>query len=184
MFEGLILASHGFFGGDGFGGLFSAWEQAGVFAYVLPFLLIFAMVFGILTKVSLFGDNKGINAILSLTVGLLALQFDIVPFFFSEIFPRVGIGLSVLLVALIFMSMFLEDSKGMQKWLFFGISAIIVIVIFAQTFSAVGFLSLWQFFNFFGPQTFYIVAFIIIIAIVVLSATPGSGKGPAGPPRQ
>jgi len=183
MFEGLILASHGYFGGEGFGGLFSAWEQAGVFAYVLPFLLIFAMVFGILTKVSIFGANKGINAILALTVGLLALQFSIVPYFFSEIFPRVGIGLSILLIVLIFMSMFLDNSETWQKYFFFGISAIIVIVIFAQTFAAVGFLDFWHFFNYFGPQTFYVVAFIIIIAIVVLSATPGGGKGPTGPPR-
>jgi len=85
MFEGLFLTSHGFYGGvygGAFGGLLAAWEQAGVFSYVLPFLLIFAMVFGILTKVKLFGEARSVNAILALVVGLLALQFSAVPFFF------------------------------------------------------------------------------------------------------
>jgi hypothetical protein len=177
MFEGLFLASQGFFGGvygGGFGEVLAAWEQAGVFSYILPFLLIFAMVFGILTKINLFGENKTINAILALTVGLLSLQFSVVPFFFSEIFPRVGVGLSIILIILIFTSMFSNPEAKWQMYLIWAVSAVIVGVIIFQTFAATGFSAYWPFFNYYGPQILGIVAIVVILAVVVISARPGS----------
>ena len=53
MINGVFLQSFGFFGG-GFGNLLSQLEQLGFFSYVLPFLLIFALVFGIGVGVSMF----------------------------------------------------------------------------------------------------------------------------------
>jgi len=96
----LTLQTSGYYGGT-FGGVLSYMEQAGFFAYILPFLLIFALVFGILTKTQIFKNNKAINGIIALVVGLLSLQFDFVPIFFSEIFPRMGVGLAIILALLI-----------------------------------------------------------------------------------
>lgn len=177
MLEGLFLASHGFLGGaygGAFGELIIAWEQAGIFSYVLPFLLIFAMVFGILTKINLFGENRAINAILALTVGLLSLQFSVVPFFFSEIFPRVGIGLSIILIILIFTSMFSNPEDKWQMYILWAVSVIIVIVILLQTATATGFSTYFPFFSYYGYEIFYIGAFIVIIAVVVIGAKPKS----------
>ena len=42
------LAWYGSYGGGVVGDMFSRWEQAGFFSYILPFLLIFALIFGIL----------------------------------------------------------------------------------------------------------------------------------------
>jgi len=177
MLEGLFLTSHGFFGG-GYGGVFgnliATWEQTGVFSFVLPFLLIFAMVFGILTKINLFGENKSINAILALTVGLLSLQFSVVPFFFSEIFPRVGVGLSIILIVLIFTSMFSNPDDKWQMYVVWAISAIIVIVILLQTAAATGFSTYLPFLGYYWPEISGIVFFIIIIAVVVSSSRPKS----------
>ena len=53
--------------------ILNTWADIGVFAYLLPFLMIFALVFGILTKSKLLGENKAVHATLALTVGLLAL---------------------------------------------------------------------------------------------------------------
>ena len=73
------------------------WNEMGVFSYVIPFLLIFAVVFAILKKTGMLSsrsadgkgdDNNGILAIISVAIGLLALQFDFVAEFFSIIFPR------------------------------------------------------------------------------------------------
>ena len=92
--EGLFLASHGYFGGfygGAIGNLLSVWEQAGVFSYILPFLLIFAVVFGILMQTKMFQQNRTINGIIALTVSLLSLQFAFVPVFFSEIFSIIFI---------------------------------------------------------------------------------------------
>jgi hypothetical protein len=70
-------------GGDLFS-LVSDLESAGVFYYLLPFLLVFVMVFAILEKTKLFGtDTEGntktsVNAIIGLILGLLvASQWEI-----------------------------------------------------------------------------------------------------------
>jgi len=67
--------------------ILNQWADFGIFAYALPFLMIFAMVFGILNKTSLLGDNKGVQATIALAMGLLALQFDYVTNFYATIFP-------------------------------------------------------------------------------------------------
>jgi hypothetical protein len=87
------------------------WDMYGVFSYVLPFLIIFAVVFGILQKSKIFGDRdvKGINAVLAIAIGLTSLQFDFVSTFFAVIFPRFGVGIAVLLVALILLGLFITD---------------------------------------------------------------------------
>ena len=113
--------------GYGIGGILETWAQYGVFAYVLPFLMIFAVVFGILNKSNILGDNKGVQATISLTVGLLALQFSYVSNFFATIFPYTGMGIAVLLVALIFMGLINEKSWAQYVW--FGIGIIIFIVV-------------------------------------------------------
>ena len=56
-----VLASYGFFGGGTIGNLFAQWEAEGVFAYVLPFLLIFAIVYGLLMKMNIFATKDNPN---------------------------------------------------------------------------------------------------------------------------
>lgn len=55
-------------------------ESMGFFDYLLPFVLIFAIIFAILEKIHLFGQNKtNIHVIIALMLGLLfTTQFDIV----------------------------------------------------------------------------------------------------------
>ena len=121
-------------------------DQMGVFSYVLPFLLIFAVVFallkksGILSKILEKGENgapnktEENNAILAIIAGaiaLLALQYDIVSIFFENIFPKFGIGVSIILVLLIlgafmFPEFQTQDNKH-TKWIGFVIGGIIVV---------------------------------------------------------
>ena len=123
------LISLAWFEGGAIGDLLSAWEQAGFFSYLLPFLLIFALVFGILNQIQLFKEKKAINAIIALVVGLMSLQFPMVPLFFSEIFPRLGVGLAIILVVLIFVGMFIDPGKAGIFYILMGIGAVIVVVV-------------------------------------------------------
>ena len=98
------------------------WNEVGVFSYLIPFLLIFAVVFAILQKTKILGDgNKTVQAIVALAVGLLALQLDFVSDFFAVIFPRFGIGLSIFLVLVILIGFFYQPTldgswTGAMKW--------------------------------------------------------------------
>ncbi len=97
------------------------WAEIGVFAYVLPFLLIFAVVYGILSRMNVLGEagkNKGVNAVISVAIGLISLQFDIVTNFFATIFPYTGVGLSILLVFLILGGLLgvFEVTGGKMHW--------------------------------------------------------------------
>ncbi|MEX0932657.1 MAG: hypothetical protein WDZ77_00975 [Candidatus Pacearchaeota archaeon] len=167
MSVGTFLQSYGFYGG-GFGQVLTQWEQAGVFAYILPFLLIFALVYGILNKMNLFGteNNKSINAVISLAVGLMALQFGVVSVFFADILPRLGVVLMIVLVFLVVSGLFGNPrNKGWTNFMMWG-SVIIAVVIVLQS------LEIFQnsFSNFLyliPPGWWYaIVLLIVVIAIV------------------
>ena len=79
--------------------IFYQWEFLGVFDFILPFLLVFAIVYGILASTQILGDNKGIAIIIAVVIGLMSLRYQ---FFFSsflsEIFPRLGIGLTIMVI--------------------------------------------------------------------------------------
>ncbi len=166
-----FLASGSFFGGGEIGRLLSQWEQAGIFSYALPFLLLFALVFGILSRVKIFEDNKAINAIIALVIALMALQFEFVPRFFSELFPRVGVGLSIILVLLVVVGLFLDPQKpGIGIGLMI-IGVIIVIVTLVNTAGAVG----WQTGDWWRDNWDTIVIIVVFLALlgVIIGATGG-----------
>ena len=166
----------GFYGGEA-GNLFAYWEQLGVFSYVLPFLLIFAIVFGILTKIKVFGENKGLNAVIALVVGLLALQYNLVPVFFSEIFPRVGVALSILLVLIILLGLFFDtkDNKVINYSLL-GVGVIIFLSVLIKTSGALGWYSAyWWYTNW--PSILLGIVVIAIFFAIIGSASP-KGKAP------
>lgn len=171
MLESILsLASYGFFQGGGIGDLLNYWEQAGFFSYVLPFLLIFALVYAIIGNMKLFGQNKGVSAVIALCVGLLALQFDVVPLFFSEIFPRVGIALSVILAILILLGLFIDPTQKWMKYMLLGIAVIVLLVVlFQQAYS-----SFWyDIFYFFDAQTFsWLMLGLIVLVFIMIIVKP------------
>lgn len=114
-----FLAPYGFYGGD-IGNFLIQLEQLGFFAYLLPFLIIFALVFGILTRMKIFEDNRAINAIIALSVGLMALQFGFVSNFFSELFPRLGIALSIILATIVLLGLFIDPEQRWQTGVLLG----------------------------------------------------------------
>ena len=147
------------------GNLLGQWEAAGIFAYALPFLLIFAIVYAILSFVNVFKNNKAVVTIISLAVALMALQFEIVSYFFADIFPRLGVALSIILVLLILGGMFLDwDNKGM-KWFLFAVVAVAVIAVVWGPLRNIGLFSGIGF-NIFGGNIGTIIAVVIIVGLI------------------
>lgn len=158
--------------------ILNTWANMGIFAYVLPFLMIFAVVYGILNKSRILGDNKGVQATVSLAAGLLALQFDYVPNFFASIFPYFGMGLSVLLVALILMGLLNTDEKSKARWIWFGIGTVIFIVVLLTTLSDTAWIGG---FGYGWADTWpAILALIVIGGFMALIIWGGEKRNPTG----
>ena len=166
---GLIFLAN-FIEGGAIGDLLSYWEQAGFFSYLLPFLLIFALIFGILNQIKLFKDNKAINAIIALAVGFMALQFPMVSEFFSEIFPRLGVGLAIILVILILAGMFIDPKNSGIMYVMLGIGAIITIVVLVQTAGAIGWSS-GTWWKESWPMIGGVIFMVVVIAVVIGSSS-------------
>ena len=168
LIEGIFLASFGGYYGGTFGNLLAQWEQLGIFSYVLPFLLIFALIFGLLQRMKVFGENsKAINAVIALSVGLMSLQFGFVPMFFSDIFPKLGVGLSVILTGIILTGLF-TDSK--LAWVGMALGGVVFFVVIGSSFEF-GYTSLW-FWVQQNMATIIIVAVILAILYGVLFGKP------------
>jgi len=168
-------------------GILNYWGEIGVFQYVLPFLLIFAVVYGILSKTKILEEhpdkNKGVNAVIAVAIGLLSLQWDYVPNFFARIFPFAGVGISILLVAMILMGLFFNANSTTDSWqknTFFGIGAVIAIAVVLTSFSDVGvgpdFIPGWW--GQYGPALITLITIAVLIALVV-GNKKGSNSTPA-----
>lgn len=169
----------GYYGGT-FGELLFQMEQAGFFAYVLPFLLIFALVFGILTRTQIFKNNKAINGVLALVVGLLSLQFDFVPIFFSEIFPRLGVGLIIILALLILAGLFFDPKNKLINYSLLAVGVIIFLVVLIQTFGWVGWTSGFLLYDNW-PGIVMMIVFLAIVALVINSVGSRRQRTPQPP---
>jgi hypothetical protein len=165
--EMIFLASYGV---GSFGDVFSQLEQAGAFTYVLPFLFIFALVFGILSRTKIFDSNKGINVILSLAVGLMALQTNIVSNFFAIVSPMLGIGLVILLIVVIFLGL-VAPKEAWLVYTVFGISAIILINVLLGIAQATG--SGWYDWWLQWKGMIIFITIVLIIMLTVIGASSG-----------
>ncbi len=146
-------------------------EEQGFFQYVLPFLLIFAIVYAILTNSKILGDNKGASALIAVAIALLSLQLNFVPAFFQNIFPKFGIGLSILLIALILAGAFITDleKKETYKWIFFGLGALIFIIITILSLSDFNFAGSWWW-NQYGSLMIVLVIIIVAVILVIVGS--------------
>ena len=170
MLEEVMLVSYPYYGGGTIGQILSQWEQYGFFSIILPFLLIFALVFGILEKTNVFKDNRSVNGIIALVVGLMSLQFPFVTVFFSEIFWRLGVALSIILVVLIILGIFIPK-KSWVTYALFGIGVIILIVTLVNTAGAVGWYSgYWWYDNW--PLVAGAIFIIAVIGTIIGASQP------------
>ena len=155
-------------------------EMMGVFAYVIPFLLIFAIIFAILDKTKILGENKAIEAIIGIAVGLLALQFDIVSTFFADIFPKFGVGLALFLVLVIVLGFFTkkEDVNKNMKWIGYVIGAFVVIwALSSWNFWGIGNTTFfWQIQQYLGWIILAGLIIFVIIMVVKSPKTPTAGE--------
>jgi len=169
----------------GLGGIYNVqdvlyqWENAGVFDFVLPFLLIFAVIFGILTATNAFGKNKGVPVIVSLSVALMALRATfggryLVREFFREVFPQTAVALSIILVAVILTSVFIPK-EHLKGWLigFYSIGGLAALLVVFNSFSNLS----WFTSGWWSDYGGIMIGLLFVVAVVVaVSLTGDSDK--------
>ena len=160
----LSMFSYSSYSGGAAGDLFAEMEMMGFFSIILPFLFIFSVVFISLGVLKVFKENKKVNAIVSLVVGLMAVQSHYVSDFFANVMPRLGIGLVIIFVILILIGLFMEkNNKGINITLFV-IAGIIALFVLFNSAEALG----WTWFSGFRSGGDWVSK--IIVAIIVISA--------------
>jgi uncharacterized membrane protein YGL010W len=159
--------------------ILTQWQSAGVFDYILPFLLIFSVVFGILASTNILGNKKGVNVIIALVVGLLALRLGFVQMFFAEVFPRLGVGLAVILALVIMTGLFINDDEVRYwMWGISGVGVIIWIIVLVGSFETTGWFGTYG--GFIGDYAGLIIGAVLLIGVIIAVAASGSKRGGTG----
>jgi len=144
--------------------LYAQWENSGVFDFLLPVLLIFSVIFGILTSSKVLGTNRGINAVIAGTAALMAMRLQIVADFFGLLLPGLGIGIAVLVVVLIMAGLFMSQGN-IREWVptfFWGGLVIGLIIVIAVLNSFAWFGSVWWQMNWVSIIWIVVLIFILL----------------------
>lgn len=147
---------------------------------ILPFLIVFVLVFAVLQRSKILGDGKSRNdAIVSLVIGLILISVPVARDFIVNILPWLAVGLVVILVFLVLYGFVASDkdkglvlSKEMKKTFLAIISLFVVILV-------VYFSGLWDTLSGFGANSSSWLpgAIMIIVVVVAVVIATGFGKG-------
>jgi len=108
------------------GQILAQWEAIGVFDFLLPFLFIFAVVFGILSSTNIIGGKKGVHIVVAFVIAALALRSGYVQSFFAQIVPDLGIALIAIVSLVILIGLFVHKKEA-RYWAW-GISAVAFVI--------------------------------------------------------
>ncbi len=116
-------------------------EGMGLYEYILPFLLVFAITFAILEKVQIFGtDKKNINAVIALILGLLFLRNQYLVFLLQRFLPNVSLAIIVFLMLFLLVGIFTSRVHTGWKDTMLGIAFVgaIIVVLVSLSYDFIG----------------------------------------------
>jgi hypothetical protein len=164
------------YGGGPFEQLVMQWNQMGIFTVLLPFLLIFAVVFAILEKVKLL-QNKAVHVIIALAVALFTIANPYTVSFFIPIFSNLGLGVAILVCLIIVLGLAVKPEGKTWNTIFLIAGILIFVMIIAKAkllsfvFSNVSC----------GPQCQALLIFVVVIVLAVVAAIAWGGGGKRDP---
>ncbi len=112
-----------------FGDVFAYLKYIGVIDFVLPFLLVFSIVFAILEKTKILGSEKtNISVVVSSVIALLLVMQQGIVQIINLFLPRVSLIIVVILMGLLLISLLAgREYQGLSGSMF-GLAIILVIV--------------------------------------------------------
>lgn len=156
---------------------------------ILPFILVFTIVFGVLQKSQLFGEKKKqIDSLVAAVIGLLAISFGQAIGIILQLTVFLSVGLVVVLVMMLLLGSFGAEGKmfgdegTFPKWLKrVSVIAVVLAVVIAVTYIT-GFWTYLYDWIYIGTDSsvFINVLFFVIIggaiAAVILGSKDDGGK--------
>jgi len=148
---------------------------------ILPFLLVFTLIFAILDKTQILGEGKRqINAIIGLVIGLIVLAFPPATELIVNLMPILAV-LAVILLIVIMLFAFISQDKEfeMPKSIKIAFGVIIVLAL------GIGLLVLTDSLGFliegFGTDQGRMIAtnlfFLLVIVGAIIAVVAGKGSG-------
>ena len=146
---------------------------------ILPFILVFTIVFAVLQKSEVLGKGKKqVDAIVSLVVGLLVISFGQAVGIIVQLIPFLAVSLVVLLVLLILLGSFAKEGEfKLHK----SIKVILTVVILVAVVIAVLLISgawdtVYDFIWLNSGSGFLInIVFVVVVIGAIVSVLLGSG---------
>ena len=148
---------------------------------ILPFLLVFTLVFAILQKSKVLGEGKKqIDAIVALVIGILVISFAQATNIIVNLVPFLAVSVVIILIFLILVGSFHKDGDflgtGMKTFMMIIVLIATVIAVMTVTDSWGYILDLFYRPNISGWIINGIFVAIIIAVIWVVLRSGGSGK--------
>jgi hypothetical protein len=147
---------------------------------LLPFLLVFVVVFAILQKSKILGDGKAqIDAMVAFVIGLITITFAYQTGVIVKLMGWLALGVAVILVFLILYGFVAGDLSKAPDWMkiTFGILAglfTVGVVVYVTGLGDV--VKGW--FNDFGSEGFFMNAIFVLLVIgAIVTAVATSKKG-------
>ncbi len=157
--------------------LLNEFDIIGGFDVFLPFLLVFTLVFGVLSRMDLFGDNsKRLNSIIALVLAIFFLNNTYLIFVLQRFLPNVSLILIIFLSVLLFMGIFMKFDeahyKSMRSWGMVGSIIAILFALFSDIFTPAGLFS--QYTD--APGMFFMIALLVIVGISMFGGSDGNSN--------
>ena len=146
-----------------FGGMFNWFGSMGGFDIILPFLLVFTLIFALMEKVKLFGDKKkNVHVIVAFVAAAFVVAQPDIVFLIRGFIPNVSMFILIILMGLLVMGMF--GLTGDTKWSW-GIAVIVAVVAILWSLSAATSAYYLPFYDLLTSQD---IAWLIAIGVFIL----------------
>lgn len=153
--------------------------NATLYDILLPFALMFAIVFATLSATKILGGNKGAQIIVSVVIGLLLVRNQAIVGIINQFLPNVSLAIIVILMTLLVIGLILgheyEWADGV-KTLAAVFSIIVVLWIFFGTTLEQNF-GVTNFFENLSPETKGILIFVLVLIVLIWYSTREEKKG-------
>lgn len=113
-------------------------EAAGFYQVLLPFILIFTIIFAVLQKVRLFGDNsKNINIVIAILIAFFTIRAAPVVGLMNQFLPKVSAIVLVIMMLLLVLGIFGISGDSWTGWPFFAAVLLSILAVGWSVFSSI-----------------------------------------------